>query len=93
MNIVVSATAQRDLEDAVAYLWDRNPDAAARLVETFYALLDRLAAGEFEGPETTLRTGRRVRSWPLHPYRVVYQLRPDGLFVVRFYHQRRKPLV
>lgn len=53
---------------------------------------DELADEHFEGPEQRLRTGERVRSWPVPPFRIYY-LRREQLLVLRIYDQRREPIV
>lgn len=55
-------------------------------------VVEQLAAGDFEGPEQRLRSGRLVRSWPVPPLRVYYQRRADELVVLRVYHHARRPL-
>jgi hypothetical protein len=55
--------------------------------------MERVANGEFEGPETMLSTGDVVRSWPSPAYRLYYQRTSDGETVfVRVYDQRRRAL-
>ena len=58
-----------------------------------FAVIDRLAAGEFEGPECELRrTREHVRSWPARPYRIYYRRDGDKLVVLRIYHSARRPI-
>jgi plasmid stabilization system protein ParE len=92
VTVLLAPEAEEDLRCLVDYLRDRNPTAAAQLVDRIFAIIDRLAAGEFEGPEQTLRTGDRVRSWPSPPVRIYYQRQPDALWVMRIYDQRRRPV-
>lgn len=92
MKIEFSAEADEDLAAAAAYLVDRNFPAALNLVDGVLTTIARLADAEFEGPEFTLRSGRRVRGWPVPPYRVFYQRAADVLFVVRIHDQRRRPI-
>ena len=54
--------------------------------------VERLARREFEGPVMTLKSGRRVRSWPSPPFRILYTRDEDVLVVLRVYHQARPPL-
>jgi plasmid stabilization system protein ParE len=92
VKVVFTAEADRDLEEAVSYLLERNPVAAARLVERAFDLARALAEGVFDGPWMTLSDGRRVKSWPLPPYRLFYRRTADVLLVLRFYDQRQRPL-
>jgi plasmid stabilization system protein ParE len=92
VSVVVSPEAVGDLEAAVDFLAERNPKAAARLVDRAFDLFRQLEANEFEGPEQVLSDGSMVRSWPMHPFRVYYQRRGSELVVLRVYHQARRPL-
>jgi hypothetical protein len=58
-----------------------------------FALLDKLLAGDFEGPEQVLSMGERVRSWAVPPLRIYDQRQPDALWVIRIYHQALPPIV
>src|SRR5262249_25335623 len=51
--------ARADLQACVQYIAKNNPDAAANLANRVFALVNRLAAGDFDGPE------RRLREWPV----------------------------
>ncbi len=92
MKVVLTGLAVEDLANQLAYIAQRNPDAADRLEARVFSIIDRLAEKEFEGPEQVLRSGEIVRSWPVAPLRVYYQLTADALLVVRVYHQARRPL-
>lgn len=92
MTIYFSPEAEADFATVVGYLAERNPTAAAELGQRIFAMLDQLAAGEFEGTEQTLVTGELVRSWAVPPVRLYYQRHADGLWVVRIYHHARAPI-
>ncbi len=92
MTVLLAPEAEEDLRCLVEYLRDRNPIAAAQLLDRVFTIIDRLAAGDFEGPEQTLRTGDRVRSWPSPPVRIYYRRQPGALWVIRIYDQRQRPL-
>ena len=92
MNIIWSPEALADLEEAVDYLVERSAPAAERLATGVVALVERLASEELDGPEHVLGNGERVHGWPFPPFRIYYQRTPDGLFIVRVYHQRREPI-
>lgn len=92
MNVRVSRRAAEDLAAATNYLAERNPRAAAALVEDVMTLSERLAQRAFEGPEQRLRSGLLVRSWPLPPYRLYYRRRGDSVEILRVYHQARRPI-
>lgn len=92
MNVSYSEEAIADILDAITYLNERNPTAAAHLDADIARCVERLAAGEFEGPISRLRSGSLVRSWPVPPFRIYYQRHPGELFIVRVYHQTRRPI-
>ena len=92
MRVSYSEEAIADIVDALSFLSERNAVAAARLDASITVCIERLAAGEFEGPISRLRSGTLVRSWPVPPMRVYYQRHADELFIVRVYHQARRAI-
>ena len=76
MTIYFSPEAEEDFAAVVRYLVERNPTAAAELGRRIFAVVDKLAAGDFEGTEQALVTGELVRSWAIPPVRVYYQRYP-----------------
>lgn len=93
MKIALAPEAVDDLAAGIEYLQERNPRAAAETAQAIFIAIDRLAAGEFEGPQSTLRTtGERVHSWPFRPYRIFYVRESDTLVVLRIYHSARRPI-
>jgi plasmid stabilization system protein ParE len=69
-----------------------NRGAAGRLADRVFSLLEQLDRGDFEGAEVRLTSGEVLRSWAIPPYRVYYLREPDGILVVRVYHQARRPI-
>ncbi len=69
MTIHFAPQAEADFGAVIGYLAERNPVAAQEFGERIFALIDKLAAGDFEGPEQTLSSGETVRSWPVPPVR------------------------
>jgi plasmid stabilization system protein ParE len=92
LKIRFSPRARDDLRAAVEYLAARNATAAGELKDQLLVLIEKLAGGEFQGPEVQLRSGAIVRSWPVVPYRIYYQRSTEVLRVVRVYHQARRPI-
>jgi len=92
LRIVYAPKARADLQTCVEYIAKDNPSAAASLADRVFTLVDRLAAGEFDGPEHRLYNGQLVRSWPAPPLRVYYQRLPKELRVLRIYHHARRPI-
>jgi plasmid stabilization system protein ParE len=92
VTIRFAPQAEADFAAVIGYLADRNPDAAAELGQRILDVIDKLASGEFDGPEQTLLSGDNVRSWPVPPVRVYYQRRGEAFWVLRIYHQARPPI-
>ncbi|HEX3903714.1 MAG TPA: type II toxin-antitoxin system RelE/ParE family toxin [Polyangia bacterium] len=93
MKIAFAPEAVEDLAAVLEYLVERNPRAAAATADAVFAVMDRLAAGEFEGPERELgSTGERVRSWPVRPYRIFYSRESETLTILRVHHSARRPI-
>ncbi len=92
MTILFGPEAEADFRALIEFLHARNPAAAAALGDRIFAVIDQLAAGDFDGPEQTLRTGESVRSWPVPPVRVYYHRHATSLWIARIYHQSRPPL-
>lgn len=92
MVILFAPEAEEDFAAVVGYLAEKHPAAAAALGRKIFAVIDRLAARDFDGPETTLTTGDVVQSWAVPPVRLYYQRHADTLWIVRIYHQARPPI-
>lgn len=92
MTVTYAEEAIADIVDAINYLYQRNPTAAANLDAEIQLCIERLAANEFEGPESRLRSGALVRSWGVSPFRIYYQRHSNELLIVRLYHQARRPI-
>ena len=90
MKVTYTEEAIADIVDAITYLNDRNPTAAANLDAEIARCIERLADREFDGPVSRLRSGALVRSWAVPPFRIYYQRHPDGLLILRVYHQKRR---
>lgn len=92
MTVTYTEEAVADIVQAIAYLNERNPTAAANLDAEIAQCIARLADHEFEGPVSRLRSGAAVRSWGVPPFRIYYQRHSDELLIVRVYHQARRPI-
>ena len=88
MRIVRSETARRDLLQIYAYLAERNPQAADRLVEDIDAKLKMLGYFPFLGRDRS-SLGPRLRSLVVSPYLIFYTAEPDQITLVRVLHGRR----
>ena len=92
MKVTYTGEAVADILEAITYLNERNPTATAKLDAEITACIERLAAREFDGPVSRLRSGAVVRSWAVPPFRIYYQRQSDELLIVRVYHQARRPI-
>lgn len=92
MKVTYTQEALADIVDALTYLNERSPAAAASLDVAIAQCIEHLVAQHFEGPVSRLRSGAVVRSWAVAPFRIYYQRRPDELLIVRVYHQARRPI-
>jgi plasmid stabilization system protein ParE len=79
LKVTYTEEAVADIVQAIAYLNERNPTAAAKLDADITRCFERLADQEFEGPVSRLRSGAVVRSWGAPPFRVYYQRHPNEL--------------
>jgi plasmid stabilization system protein ParE len=93
LKVTYTEEAVADIVQAITYLNERNPTAAANLDADIARCIERLADREFEGPVSRLRSGAVVRSWGVPPFRIYYQRHPDELLIIRVYHQKRRPIV
>jgi plasmid stabilization system protein ParE len=93
LKVTYTEEAIADIVEAIAYLNERSPSAAANLDGEISQCVERLADGEFDGPLSRLRSGAVVRSWAVPPFRIYYQRLADELLIVRVYHQARRPIV
>jgi toxin ParE1/3/4 len=92
LTITYTEEAVADIVEAISYLNERNPAAAAKLDAEIARCIERLADREFEGPVSRLRSGAVIRSWSVPPFRIYYQRHPHELVIVRVYHQSRRPI-
>jgi plasmid stabilization system protein ParE len=76
LKVTYTEEAIADIVDAIAYLNERNPTAAADLDADISRCVERLAGGEFDGPLSRLRSGGLLRSWAVRPFRIYYPATP-----------------
>jgi plasmid stabilization system protein ParE len=91
LKVTYTEEAIADIVEAITYLNERSPTAAAKLDAEIAQCIERLAGREFDGPLSRLRSGAVVQSWGVPPSRIYYQCRTDELLIVRVYHQARRP--
>ena len=92
MTVSYSPEAREDLREELDYLDERSQEAAINLSEQLDKVINDLAAGAFDGTTQQLTTGEVVQSWPVGSLRVIYQRREEVFYIVRIYHQARRPI-
>jgi toxin ParE1/3/4 len=83
-----SAAADLDIKEIGLYLFNLNPVAAYRFLETLEETCELLA----EHPElgrTRESLGAGLRSFPIGNYLIFYLIAPDGIRVVRIVYGGR----
>jgi plasmid stabilization system protein ParE len=63
LKVTDTEQAVADIVEAITYLNEHNPSAAAKLDAEITRCIGRLGAREFEGPVSRLRSGAVVHSW------------------------------
>jgi plasmid stabilization system protein ParE len=69
LKITYTEKAVADVVDAITCLNERNPTAAANLDAEIAQCIERLAAREFDGAVSRLRSVALVRSGAVAPFR------------------------
>jgi plasmid stabilization system protein ParE len=92
VRIAYTPRALRDIDDALDYITADSVRAAQRLLAHLGDVIQRLGAGELNGPEVRLRGGRLAYRWSVPPYRLYYRRTRRGLIVLRVYHQARRSI-
>lgn len=92
MTVSYTEEAVADIVEAITYLNERNPSAAAILDRQISECIELLSDRAFDGPTSRLRFGAVVRSWAIPPFRLYYQRHSEGLLILRVYHQARHPI-
>jgi plasmid stabilization system protein ParE len=68
LKVTYTEEAVADIVQAITYLNERNPTAAAKLDADITRSIEHLADREFEGPVSRLHSGAVVRSWPFRRF-------------------------
>ena len=93
MKLVWSPTAKRSRANQIAYIAERNPQAALDMANAIRAATDRLANYPRLGRPGRVQ-GTRELVVPRTPYIVIYQIEGDTVGIIRVLHsaQRWPPL-
>jgi len=93
-RVEFSPEALAELDDVVAYISERNPDAGERVRAAIMRTVATLAAPapRTDGREATLDTGGRCRRLFVAPVVIFYQRSPSVLSVLHVWHHAREPI-
>ena len=86
--------AADEFDELVAWLDERNPDAARRVRRDVMDAVARLARDvpRLDGRPVTLLSGDRCLRWFVHPVVVFYEREPGVVRVLRVLHHAREPI-
>jgi plasmid stabilization system protein ParE len=85
----LSKLARDDIDEIAAFIARDDFAAALRVIESLHAAARQLARMPGIGHRRPDLTSRRVRSWPVRPYLVVYRRTKQGVEIVRVLHAAR----
>ncbi len=89
MKIKWSPESEDDLADVYDYIAADNPAAARRVERRIFDAADGLSAHPNKGRAGRLEQTRELPVAGL-PYLIIYQIRPDALYIVRLIHGARQ---
>ena len=89
MNVVFSTYARQELQDAVNYLELKFEGLGYRFKSAIKTALQLIA----RHPEAWAIERGEIRKCLLHkfPYKVLYSIEPDHIFIIAIAHQHREP--
>lgn len=89
MRVVITARAERDLDAHIAYMLERDPEAAARMADAILAQLMTLAEFPFR-----TRPGRVPGTRELviagYPYIAVFEVGANEVVILHINHVRQQ---
>lgn len=92
MTVRFAPAAQREFAASIAWLTERNPDAAQELQDRVMDTVSALDAREYDGREVTITGVGAARRWPVGSLVIYYRRRGDVLEVLRVFDARRAPI-
>lgn len=89
MKVIFAKIARQELDDASAYYEIEYPGLGQRFRDEVRDAAKRIA----EYPEAWSIERGDVRKCLLHkfPYKILYSIEPDHIFIIAVAHQHRKP--
>lgn len=90
MQIKWTRGARRNLEQAVEYIAQEDPQAAERVAIAIYGAVARLKTYPLVGRFSNLARNLRTLVVRQTPYSVRYRIRGDMVEIIRIHHQSRQ---
>lgn len=95
-RVLLSAPAERDIEETVEFMVTNSPEAASKWLnglQESLASLEEMPLRHALIPEAAI-LGKPYRSLPYVSHRIVYRVDDQSaqVYIVRVYHGARKPL-
>ena len=87
-ELAFSPAADRDFDDILDYLQQRNPAAAVRVVSRLSKTCERVARHPYAGPPCE-QLGAGLRHVLERPYVIFYRITAEGIRVERILHGSR----
>lgn len=89
MILTLSDQARRDLDAQIDWLAERSPRSAERALEAILRAFDLLQDFPHLGHDTDRGWREKTVDFGRDGYVICYVIRPNDLFVVRFFHSRQ----
>lgn len=89
MQLVFSAEAEADLEEIGDFIAGDNPSRAASFTRSLRAACVGLCDHPERFPVLRVSASQTLRHRSLSPYRIIYGIRTDVVFIVRIVHGAR----
>ena len=90
MKVVFTDEALRDLDGILTYIGEHYPAIVASVEERMHAAIQRIGAWPESAPRIEKREGVRVVSLIPYPYRLFYQITPNGIEILHLHHAARR---
>jgi plasmid stabilization system protein ParE len=89
MRLELLPEADADIDDAIAWYFEEDPELAARFAVEIVRVFDLI----LENPLAWTALEPNIRRALLHgfPYSVIYRVEPERLLVITVTHQHREP--
>lgn len=90
MRVVLTRAALRELDEALDYIAERNPQGAQRVKAMLWLRIELLGRHPLAGHATNRQGLRRVLALP-YPYAIFYRLTDEAIIVQGVRHTARRP--